>query len=78
MYLEVAAVVSFGILASWAQFSVPEPIRAISVEALATGPAQESWSGIFIGDRHVGWSMSDAIIEALGDVDEATSHIGLA
>ncbi len=58
LYLEVAAVVSFGILASWAQFSVPEPIRAISVEALATGPAQESWSGIFIGDRHVGWSMS--------------------
>lgn len=57
--VEFLAVAAFVGVAVWAQVSAPVRLQPIAVAALATGPGQEAWSGIFLQDRHVGWSVTE-------------------
>jgi hypothetical protein len=58
LLLEVVSVVAFGVLAVTELLPARTTVRPIDVATLAVGPAEETWSGIFIGDRHVGYSVS--------------------
>lgn len=56
--VETVTVAAFVGVAAWVQLQEPEAMATIAVEALATGPAEEAWSGIFLKDQHVGWSVT--------------------
>jgi hypothetical protein len=57
LVVEVGAVVAFLATAAFALVPRKDAMVAIDVGALATGPAEESWTGIFIGDAHVGYAV---------------------
>ncbi len=58
LLLEVLAVGTFGVLAVTQLWPTKSTVHAIDVSTLAVGPAEETWSGIFIGEHHVGYSVS--------------------
>ena len=55
---EVLSVTAFLAVAALALRPSTETMRPIDAKALATGPAEETWTGIFIGEKHVGFSVS--------------------
>lgn len=55
---EFMAVLAFVALSVATVSTSPSTVRPINVTALTTGPAEESWTGIFIGEAHVGYSVS--------------------
>lgn len=56
--VEVLSVLAFATLAAWSVRSAPDPLPAIDAAALATGPADETWTGIFLDGQHIGYSVS--------------------
>ena len=71
----VAAFLGTAVFALW---DVEPPLPAIDVKALATGPAEERWMGIFMGEQHVGYAMSrDAPTADGGRVYEERSSVRL-
>ncbi len=56
--IEILAAALFVALAISTVWNTPAIVRPIDAAALATGPAEESWTGIFIGEQHVGYSVS--------------------
>lgn len=78
LLLEVLAVGTFGVLAVTQLLPARTTLRPIDVSALAAGPAEESWSGIFIGDRHVGYSVTrESPLDAGGRLFEERSTFAL-
>jgi hypothetical protein len=64
--VEALAVAAFVGLAALAVLT-PEPeVSHIDAAALAAGPTDERWQGIFVGDKHVGYSVTREAVTADG------------
>ncbi len=50
--------VSFAALATVALLPRTEVLAPIDAAALAVGPAEETWNGLFLADQHIGYAMS--------------------
>lgn len=55
---EVAVVVAFLGVAGWALRPKEDLLPALDAAALAVGPAEEQWMGIFLNGQHVGYAVS--------------------
>lgn len=55
---EWTAVVGFVAIATVSFAPKSEALQPINVAALKPGPAEETWNGIFIGEAHIGYSVS--------------------
>ncbi len=55
---ELVAVLTLVGSLAWPSSQVRSEVAPIDVEALALGPAAETWTGIFIGGVHVGYGVS--------------------
>lgn len=55
---EGIAVLSFAALATLSLVPRGEVLAPIDAAALAAGPAEETWNGIFLADQHIGYAMS--------------------
>ena len=75
---EAGAVVGFVAIAAVAFVPQGEALRPIDVAALKSGPAEETWTGIFVGDAHVGYSVSrEAPVDGGGRVFEQRANFAL-
>lgn len=73
---EALSVALFLGTAVWAVWDVAPPLPSIDVAALATGPAEERWMGIFMEDQHIGYAMArDAPTADGGRVYEERSSV---
>ncbi len=55
---EFLAVLAFVALSVATVSTPPSTLRPIDIAALTSGTAEESWTGIFIGEAHVGYSVA--------------------
>jgi hypothetical protein len=56
--VEIASVAAFVALAAAALHQAPPAVVPLDVAALAAGPAEETWTGLFMGETHVGYAVS--------------------
>lgn len=55
---EILSILSFGGFAAAALLARPAPLPTIEAAALAAGPADETWTGIFIEGQHIGYAVN--------------------
>lgn len=63
---EVAVVVAFFGVAGWALRPKDSLLPALDAAALAVGPAEEQWMGLFLNGQHVGYAVSTEAAAADG------------
>lgn len=56
--VEFTSVVAFVGAAAWSVAAVPAPIPTIDAAALAAGATEETWTGVFVEQQHVGYAVA--------------------
>ncbi len=77
--LEAAVVTGWLALAGAALFDKGDPLPVLDAAALAVGPTEETWMGLYLEGQHIGWSRArEAAAADGGRVFEQSSSFKLA